>query len=82
MNVNKGNTKANIIDPPDFGINRKETLQDFAALTAATVINEDLGDDIDLIDVSHLGTCLKAVTTREDTVIQVEGTNECCCWFN
>ncbi len=40
------------------------------------MINEDLGDDIDLIDVSHLGTCLKAVTTREDTVIQVEGTND------
>ena len=76
MNVNKGNIKANIIDSPDFGINRKETLQDFAALTGATVINEDLGDDIDLIDVSHLGTCLKAVTTREDTVIQVEGTND------
>jgi len=43
MNVNKGNIKANIIDSPDFGINRKETLQDFAALTGATVINEDLG---------------------------------------
>ena len=68
MNVSKGNIKANIIDAPDYGINRKQTLQDFAALTGATVINEDLGDDMDLIDVSHLGTCLKVVTTSDDTI--------------
>ena len=76
MNVSKGNIKANIIDAPDFGINKKQTLQDFAALTGATVINEDLGDDMDLIDVSHLGTCLKAVTTQDDTIIQVEEIND------
>jgi chaperonin GroEL len=75
MNVSKGNIKANIIDAPDYGINKKQTLQDFAALTGATVINEDLGDDMDLIDVSHLGTCLKAVTTQDDTIIQVEEIN-------
>ena len=76
MNVSKGNIKANIIDAPDYGINRKQTLQDFAALTGATVINEDLGDDMDLIDVSHLGTCLKVVTTSDDTIIQVEKIND------
>ena len=76
MNVSKGNIKANIIDAPDYGINKKQTLQDFAALTGATVINEDLGDDMDLIDVSHLGTCLKAVTTQDDTIIQVEEIND------
>ena len=76
MNVSKGNIKANIIDAPDYGVNKKQTLQDFAALTGATVINEDLGDDMDLIDVSHLGTCLKAVTTQDDTIIQVEEIND------
>ena len=76
MNVSKGNIKANIIDAPDYGINKKQTLQDFAALTGATVINEDLGDDMDLIDVSHLGTCLKAITTQDDTIIQVEEIND------
>ena len=45
-------------------------------MTGATVINEDLGDDMDLIDVSHLGTCLKAVTTQDDTIIQVEEIND------
>ena len=76
MNVSKGNIKANIIDAPDYGINRKQTLQDFAALTGATVINEDLGDDMDLIDVSHLGTCLRSTTTSDDTIIQVEQIND------
>ena len=40
-------------------------------LTGATVINEDLGDDMDLIQPELLGTCLKATTTEKDTVIQV-----------
>ncbi|MDB4028655.1 chaperonin GroEL [Flavobacteriaceae bacterium] len=76
MNVSKGNIKANIIDAPDFGVNKKQTLQDFAVLTGATVINEDLGDDMDLIDVSHLGTCLKSITTSEETIIQVDGISD------
>ena len=76
MNVSKGNIKANIIDAPDYGINKKQTLQDFAVLTGATVINEDLGDDMDLIDVSHLGTCLKSITTSDETIIQVDGMSD------
>ena len=76
MNVSKGNIKANIIDAPDFGVNKKQTLQDFAVLTGATVINEDLGDDMDLIDVSHLGTCLKSITTSDETIIQVDGMSD------
>ena len=76
MNVSKGNIKANIIDAPDFGVNKKQTLQDFAVLTGATVINEDLGDDMDLIEVSHLGTCLKSITTSDETIIQVDGMSD------
>ena len=76
MNVSKGNIKANIIDAPDFGVNKKQTLQDFAVLTGATVINEELGDDMDLIDVSHLGTCLKSITTSDETIIQVDGISD------
>ena len=76
MNVSKGNIKANIIDAPNYGVNKKQTLQDFAVLTGATVINEDLGDDMDLIDVSHLGTCLKSITTSDETIIQVDGMSD------
>ena len=77
MNKIKGNIKVNIIDTPTYGISRKEILNDIALLTGATVINEDLGDDIDLIGPEHLGECLKSVTTQRDTVIQmVEPTKE------
>ena len=54
MNKMKGNIKVNIVDAPDFGTYRKEKLQDIARLTGATVINEDLGDDLDMVAVRPL----------------------------
>ena len=72
MNKIKGNIKVNVIDAPMFGINKKETLEDLALLTGATVINEDLGDDIDLIQPEQLGECIKAVSTEVETIFQVE----------
>ena len=44
----KGNIKVNIVDPPGFGPTRQETIDDLALLTGATIINEELGDDLDL----------------------------------
>tara|TARA_R100001163_G_scaffold3069_2_gene4697 strand:+ start:1827 stop:3365 length:1539 start_codon:yes stop_codon:yes gene_type:complete len=72
MNKNKGNIKINIVDAPSFGVNKKDTLDDLAMLTGATVINEDLGDDMDLIQPEHLGECLKVVTNKSESIIQVE----------
>ena len=72
MNKTKGNIKINIVDAPSFGVNKKDTLDDLAMLTGATVINEDLGDDMDLIQPEHLGECLKVVTSKSETIIQVE----------
>jgi len=40
-------------------------------LTNATLINEDLGDDLDLIQPDHLGTCLKSITSYEETILHV-----------
>jgi chaperonin GroEL len=71
MNKVKGNLKANVINAPTYGINKKDTLDDLALLTGATIINEDLGDDMDLITPEHLGSCIKAVTTDIETIIQV-----------
>ncbi len=71
MNKLKGNIKVNIIDAPIYGVNKKETLEDLALLTGATVINEDLGDDIDLIGVEHLGEINKSITTQYDTILHV-----------
>ena len=72
MNKVKGNIKVNIVDAPTYGISRKETLSDLCDITGATLINEELGDDMDLISVEHLGSCLKSVTNQENTIIQVD----------
>ena len=71
MNKTKGNIKVNIVNAPTFGVNKRETLDDLAMLTGATVINEDLGDDMDLIQPEFLGSCLKSITDEKDTIIQV-----------
>ena len=71
MNKQKGNIKVNIINAPTFGVNKRETLDDLALLTGATVINEDLGDDMDLIKPEFLGRCLKSSTTESETILQV-----------
>ena len=72
MNKNKGAIKVNIVPAPTHGVNRKEIFDDLALLTGATVISENLGDDLDLIDLSHLGTCVKAISTFRDTVFQID----------
>jgi len=66
----KGNIKVNIIDVPGFGPTKQDTIEDLALLTGATVINEELGDDLDLIDPSVLGSAVKAVTNNKNTVLQ------------
>ncbi len=71
MNKVKGNIKVNVINAPTYGITKKEMLTDLAMLTGATIINEDLGDDLDFIKPEFLGTCLKSITTDEETIIQV-----------
>jgi len=69
MNKVKGNIKVNIVDLPGFGPTKQDTVQDLAFLTGATVINEELGDDMDLITVDCLGRAKKAVTNDKNTVI-------------
>jgi len=76
MNKTKGNIKVNVINAPTYGINKKDMLSDLALLTGAVVINEDLGDDVDLITIEMLGTCIKSVTNDNETIIQVDRTNE------
>jgi|TARA_R110000744_G_scaffold142615_2_gene254269 chaperonin GroEL len=74
MNKVKGNIKVNIIDPPGFGPTRQDTIADLAAITGAQVMNEELGDDLDMIDPSCLGRALKSVTDGKNTVITVQDT--------
>jgi len=72
MNKVKGNIKVNIIDLPGFGPTKQDTCEDLAFLTGAKVINEELGDDLDLIDIDCLGEVYTAVTDDKNTVLTVE----------
>jgi len=76
MNKMKGAIKVNVIDAPIYGINKQQMLQDLSLLTGATIINEDLGDDMDMIQPHHLGVCVKSVTSHQDTILQVEEPSE------
>ena len=76
MNKIKGNIKINVIDAPTHGVNRKQVFDDLALLTGATIINEDLGDDLDLIKIEYLGSCSKIITDSSNTVIQIKENSE------
>ena len=67
----KGNIKVNVIDLPGFGPTKQDTTEDLAILTGARVINEELGDDLDLIDPSILGEAVRSVTDDKNTVMQI-----------
>ena len=73
MNKVKGNIKVNIIDLPGFGPTKKDATEDLAILTGATVMNEELGDDLDLMKPEHLGEAEFSVTNDKSTVITLEG---------
>ena len=72
----KGNIKVNIVDVPGFGSTKRDTIEDLAALTGAKIIDEELGDDLDLIDPSVLGEAIKSVTDNRNTVLTIEGVSD------
>ena len=76
MNKVKGNIKVNIINPPGFGPTKRDTIDDLAILTGAKVINEELGDDLDLIQPDCLGEAKFSITDDKNTVITTYNVQE------
>ena len=76
MNKVKGNIKVNIIDLPGFGPTKQDTVEDLAFLVGAKVINEELGDDLDLIDIDCLGEAYTAITDDKNTVLTIDTPEE------
>jgi chaperonin GroEL len=72
MNKVKGNIKVNIVDLPGFGPTKQDTVEDLAFLVGARVINEQLGDDLDLIDIDCLGEAYTAITDDKNTVLTID----------
>ena len=69
MNKVKGNIKVNIIDLPGFGPTKKDTCEDLAILTGATLFNEELGDDLDAMKPEDLGEAEYSITDEKNTII-------------
>ena len=76
MNKVKGNIKVNIVDLPGFGPTKNDTCEDLAFLVGAKVINEELGDDLDLIDIDCLGEAYSAITDDKNTVLTIDAPEE------
>jgi len=76
MNKVKGNIKVNIVDLPGFGPTKDDTVADLAFLVGAKVINEQLGDDLDLIDVDCLGEAYTSITDDKNTVLTIDTPEE------
>lgn len=76
MNKVKGNIKVNVVDLPGFGPTKRDTIEDLAALTGAKIIDEQLGDDMDLIEPSVLGVALKSISDDKNTVLTIESVSD------
>ena len=76
MNKVRGNIKVNMIDTPGFATSKSDAIDDLAFLTGAKVINEELGDDLDLIQPDCLGEVVKSVTDSRTTVLTTGSINE------
>jgi chaperonin GroEL len=60
------------VKAPGFGDRRKAMLGDIAVLTGGTFFSEDLGRNLEDIELSELGRAKKVVITKDDTTI-IEG---------
>ena len=67
----KGNIQINIIESPGFGPTKQDTIEDLAIVTNSKIINEELGDDFDLINEDCLGQAVKSVTSNKNTVLTI-----------
>lgn len=67
LNKLRGTFNVLAIKAPGFGDRRKETLEDIAILTGATVISEDTGRTFESIEVSDLGRAEKVWSDKDNT---------------
>ena len=58
------------------GTNKQNILKDLSLITGAVIINEDLGDDMDMLTEDHLGKCKRAITNNAETILQVSNVSE------
>jgi chaperonin GroEL len=72
VNRLRGMLKVAAVKAPGFGDRRKAMLQDIAILTGGTFFSEDVGRQLDSIELSELGKAKKVIITKDDTTV-IEG---------
>ncbi|MEZ6092954.1 MAG: chaperonin GroEL [Pirellulaceae bacterium] len=72
VNKLRGTLNVCAVKAPGFGDRRKAMLGDMAVLTGGTLISEDLGIQLENVDLSQLGTAKKITIDKSHTTI-VEG---------
>ncbi len=69
VNKLRGGLKVVAVKSPGFGDNRKNTMQDIAICTGATLISEEVGLTLETSDESSLGTAQQVIVTKDDCMI-------------
>ena len=69
VNKLRGGLKVAAVKAPGFGERRKAMMEDIAILTNGTVVSEDLGIKLESVTLDMLGTCKRALVTKEETTI-------------
>ncbi|MEC9157442.1 MAG: chaperonin GroEL [Planctomycetota bacterium] len=72
VNRLRGVLKVAAVKAPGFGDRRKAMLEDIAVLTGGTAIMEELGIDLEKLEIGELGRAKKVTITKDTTTI-VEG---------
>merc|ERR1740121_1861619 len=75
VNKLRGGLKVAAVKAPGFGDNRKEILKDLAVLTGTELMSDELGDKLEDVQITQLGTVKSAAITKDDTVL-LDGAGE------
>ena len=75
VNNMRGIVKVAAVKAPGFGDRRKAMLQDIAVLTGGTVISEEIGLDLEKVQLEDLGTAKRVVINKDNTTI-VDGNGD------
>jgi len=75
VNKLRGVLKVAAVKAPGFGDRRKEMLEDIATLTGGRAIMEELGIDVEKLELSDLGRAKKIILDKENTTI-IEGAGD------
>lgn len=72
INKLQGVLKVCVVKAPGFGDRRKAMLDDLGVLTGGMVITEDLGINLETVELAQLGKAKKIIVNKENTTV-IEG---------